>query len=151
MSESRSRDVRPVIYAVVCAALAVVYFVVFRRLIPSTHASTQAIAYTTMAVMVVIAAATIARTRWSWWIAIGGCAYMLAVTVALIVLLVHSAAFLAGVYGAFGRGAASMAYLAAALVIEAVGLVPALLLKFLRTRAGRRCFGVPPRRPRAHA
>ena len=42
----------------------------------------------------------------------------------LIVRVLVSAAFLAGVYGAFGKAAASFALIAVALVIEVVGLLP---------------------------
>jgi len=144
MSETRPGDPRPYVYAALCLALAVLYFVLFRRLIPSVHGSTQAMAYGMMAVMVAMAVALVVRKPWAWWIAVAGSGYMLLMTLALFFLVIHSAAFLGGVYGAFGQGAASMAYLGAALIIQAVGLVPGLLMKFLMTRAGRRCFGLEP-------
>jgi hypothetical protein len=37
-----------------------------------------------------------------------------------------------------------MAYLGAAVIIEAVALLPALMMKYLMTRAGRRGFGLEP-------
>lgn len=137
------RDPRPYIYAAFSFALAALYLLVFRHLAPSTHASTQAIAYSMTAATLAMGVALLVRNPVAWWVAVGGSAYMLLVTVALFFLIIHSAAFLAGVYGAFGKGASSLAYLAAALIIELVGLVPALLLKFLMTRAGRRCFDLP--------
>ena len=132
MSERRRpRDPRPYIYSALCLGLAVLYLVLFRRVIPSTHAGTQAMAYGMISAMAAMSAALLARTRWTWWVAVAGCGVMLLMAVVLFALIVYSAAFLAGVYGAFGQGAASMALLADALIIEAVGLVPALLLKFL--------------------
>jgi hypothetical protein len=53
-------------------------------------------------------------------------------------VIIVSAAFLAGVYGALGMMAAVFALLAAALMIEAVVLVPLFQLKFLMTRGGKR-------------
>ncbi len=53
----------------------------------------------------------------------------LAAAVLLLVRLCVSAAFLAGVYGAFGKAAASGALVIAALVIEVVALVPVFQVK----------------------
>jgi hypothetical protein len=63
----------------------------------------------------------------------------------LLVRIAISAAFLAGVYGAFGQAAATFALVMVALVIELVALLPIVQVKYLMTRAGRRAFGVPPR------
>ena len=76
---------------------------------------------------------------------IAGGTTLLLWTVGFIVLLLTTAAYLSGVYGAFGKAASSGALLAAALMFEAVALVPALQLKWALTRAGRRAFGVAPR------
>jgi hypothetical protein len=54
--------------------------------------------------------------------------------------LLASAAFLAGVYGAFGKAAASGALIAVALVIEVVALLPIVQVKYLMSRAGRRVY-----------
>ena len=151
MSEAKPRDPRPYIYAAFCMGMALLYLVLFRHLIPSSHGSTQAMAYSMMVAMAAMSVALVLRKPWSWWIGTVGCGYMLLITLVLFVLVLHSAAFLSGVYGAFGKGASSMAYLGAAMIIQAVGLVPALLLKFLMTRAGRRSFGLQPLWPRADA
>jgi hypothetical protein len=62
-----------------------------------------------------------------------------------VILLLTTAAYLSGVYGAFGKAAASGATLAVFLVIEAVAFLPALQLKWALTRAGRRAFGLAPK------
>ena len=49
--------------------------------------------------------------------------------------LVASSAYLRGVYGGFGRGAAVVALLVAALVVEVAGLLPLFELRFLRRLA----------------
>jgi hypothetical protein len=64
----------------------------------------------------------------------------LAATILLVLRICVSAAFLAGVYGAFGRAAASFALVIVALVVELVALLPLVQVKFLMSRAGRRAY-----------
>jgi hypothetical protein len=80
-----------------------------------------------------------------WQIALAAGSAALLSTILLIVRIIVSAAFLSGVYGAFGKAAAMTALTSVALLVELVALVPILQVKFLMTRAGRRAFGVPPR------
>lgn len=84
--------------------------------------------------------ATCVRRDRARLVAAAACGLLLLLELALLVLLVASAAFLAGVYGSFGKGAALIALLVAALSFELVALVPALQLRFLLGRAGRRAF-----------
>jgi hypothetical protein len=72
---------------------------------------------------------------------VGGSIVLLAM-VALIVRILISAAFLAGVYGAFGKAAATFSIVMIALAIEAVALLPIVQVKYLMSRAGRRAYGV---------
>ena len=144
VSEAKPRDLRPYIYAALCLGLAVVYLILFRSTIPSKHAITQVMAYSMVVVMVANAVALLVRQKWSWWVGVVGSGYMVLVCILLFFVLIHSAAFLSGVYGAFGKGAAGMLYLAAALIVEIIALIPALLMKYLMTRAGRRQFGLEP-------
>jgi hypothetical protein len=77
------------------------------------------------------------------WLAavVAGSAVLLS-TILLIVRIVVSAAFLSGVYGAFGKAAAMTALMSMALIVEFVALLPIVQVKYLMTRAGRRAFGV---------
>jgi hypothetical protein len=59
------------------------------------------------------------------WTLLAGCALVIAA-------LVFSSAYLRGVYGGFGRGAALVCLLFAALVFELAGLFPILQIRFLR-------------------
>jgi hypothetical protein len=70
---------------------------------------------------------------------VAGSLLLLSVIV-LIVRVLVSAAFLAGVYGAFGKAAATFALIAIALVIEGVALLPIVQIKYLMSRAGQRAF-----------
>lgn len=78
-----------------------------------------------------------------WWIALVAGSAVLLSTILLIVRIVVSAAFLSGVYGAFGKAAAMTAMISVALIFEMVALLPIVQVKFLMTRAGRRVYGVP--------
>src|SRR4029078_9472942 len=60
----------------------------------------------------------------------------------LLVRILISAAFLSGVYGAFGKAAAMTSLVAVALIVEVVALLPIVQFKFLMSRAGRRAYGV---------
>jgi len=136
-----AREIRPYIYAGLDLAMAVVYSLVLIQS-PTRHARHAILLWSAVGAMVLAAAGMLWRSRWGWRIAAAACGLVLLLAVVILVLILLSASFLAGVYGSMGRGAASIALLAGALVIELVGLVPAFQLKFLRTRAGRRHFGV---------
>lgn len=88
------------------------------------------------------AVGSFAGGAWGWKVAQVACGGLLVVATWLLLALCLDAAFLAGVYGSFGQAAASFALISGLLVIELVALVPALQLKWLRSRAGRRAFGV---------
>jgi len=92
----------------------------------------------------VMAIGVIAGRRWSWWITVVSAAVMLIWTVGFIILLLVTASYLAGVYGAFGKAASSGVMLSTAFVIQFVATLPALQLKWALTRGGRRAFGLPP-------
>ncbi|HEU4614330.1 MAG TPA: hypothetical protein VFS15_19680, partial [Kofleriaceae bacterium] len=80
--------------------------------------------------------------RTGWWVAVAGASLLIAITILLIVRVLVSAAFLSGVYGAFGKAAAMSALIGVALVVELVALLPLFQIKYLRTRAGRRAFAM---------
>jgi hypothetical protein len=81
-------------------------------------------------------------SRQGWWIAVVSGSVMILATILLIIRVLVSAAFLAGVYGAFGKAAATSALIGVALVVEVVALVPLFQVKYLMTRAGRRAFAM---------
>lgn len=92
--------------------------------------------------MLLMAAGTLAGGRRGWWLAIVSGSLVLLATITLIARILASAAFVSGVYGAFGKGAAMFALVAVALIVELVVLLPMFQLKFLMTRAGRRACGL---------
>jgi hypothetical protein len=140
-ARARARERRPYIYAGFDFAFAALYAFLLAQ-VPTRHPLHGALLWSTVAAVVLAGAGMVVRNRWGWRVAVAGCAALLVVTVALLVLVLVSASFLAGVYGSMGRGAALMALVAGALIVELCGLLPALQLKFLMTRAGRRWFGL---------
>jgi hypothetical protein len=137
--ESPRREIRPYFYAGLDLAMATAYTVLL-SLFPTRHAEHAVLLWSMVGAVGLAGAGMLWRNRWGWRAAVVGCALLLLVAVLLLVLILLSASFLAGVYGAMGRGAATIAVLAGALVIEFLGLLPAFQLKFLLTRAGRRHF-----------
>jgi hypothetical protein len=140
------RDPRPWIYAVIDQLMTAVYAYVILAVIPnrlpsaSLHLWTIPVAAQAMALGTATALRAWRVRRIGWWVAVIGGSLMLASTIALLIRIVVSAAYLAGVYGAFGEAAASAALIGAALVIEVVALLPIVQVKYLMSRAGRRAF-----------
>jgi len=154
------REVRPFLYAGVDLLFGVLYIIAFTEFAVNRHAWAKVVLWALPVAVITMGVATAIGAlrkgpprRYAWIAAVASATLMLVVTVLLICLLLASAAFLSGVYGAFGKAAASGVLAGAALVVQLVGLLPAFQLKFLLTRAGRRAFGLPPlwRKPRAVA
>jgi hypothetical protein len=148
----RRRDLRPFIYGGLDLLFAAVYLFSVTELSPNRHGWAQALLLCLPVGAVAMAAGTLTGAlvknpsvaRIAWIGAVAGGALMLVVTVVLLALLLASAAFLSGVYGAIGKGAASGVLAAAALIVEVAGILPAFQLKYLMTRGGRRAFGLTP-------
>ena len=144
------RDRRPLIYFVLDQIFVVIYAYVMWAVIPNRHASAFVHLWS-LPVLLQIAAAgmLLARVgrdktrRIGWWAAVLGGSGLLAVTVLLIIRVLVSAAFLSGVYGAFGKAAATSALIGVALIVELVALLPLFQVKYLMSRAGRRAFAMP--------
>jgi hypothetical protein len=146
------RDVRPFVYAGFDLLFAIVYLVLLVWN-PNRHLWAQILLCLLPVLVVLMGAgtlvgaltrrATVARLAWIGAIAAG--AAMVLVTIVVLTLLLMSAAFLAGVYGAIGQGAALAVLATAALVVELCAILPVFQIKYLMTRAGRRAFGLPPR------
>jgi cation transport ATPase len=141
----RHRDGRLWIYAGLDLAFAALYAIAIWKVIPNRLPSATVHLWTFPLASAAMAAGMLLGRRRGWWIAVIAGSFALASMVVLLVRIAISAAFLAGVYGAFGQAAATFALVMIALVIELVALLPIVQVKYLMTRAGRRAFGVPPR------
>lgn len=137
-----TRDLRRWIYGGLDLLFAAVYAIAIWKVIPNRLPSAAAHLWTFPLATLAMAAGTLLGTRRGWWIAVVGGSAVLLAMVLLIVRILISAAFLAGVYGAFGQAAATFALVMVALVIELVALLPIVQIKYLMTRAGRRAYGV---------
>lgn len=142
------RDLRPIIYLALNQLFVVIYVYLLTAVIPNRHASAAIHLYALPVLMQGMALGMAARLlppRWwriGWWAGVICGSLVLLATILLIVRVLVSAAFLAGVYGAFGKAAATSGLIGVALIIEVVALVPLFQVKYLMTRAGRRTFAM---------
>jgi hypothetical protein len=130
------------IYGGLDVVFAVLYAVAIWKVIPNRIPSAAVHLWTFPLATLVMAAGTLLGSPKGWWIAVIGGSTVLLSTFVLIVRIAISAAFLAGVYGAFGKAAATFSLVLIALVVELVALLPLLQVKYLMTRAGRRAYRV---------
>jgi hypothetical protein len=144
-------DVRRWIYGVADIVFTIGYLWVFTALLHNRFGWARAILYILPLCTLVMAIGTLVSGRGGWIATIAGGAGMLLWTVGFIILLLVTASYLAGVYGAFGKAAASGAILSTAFVVQFAATLPALQLKWAMTRGGRRAFGLAPIWPRPAA
>jgi hypothetical protein len=137
-----NRDIRRWIYGGLDLGFAVLYVIAMAFAARSRFAEGRVIVGCLPAFAIMAAVGTLVGGKRGWRIACSGCVALCVMAAYLLLALCVDAAYLAGVYGSFGKAAASFAIVTGLLVIELVGLVPALQLKWLRSRAGRRAFGM---------
>jgi hypothetical protein len=138
-------DPRPYIYLGIDQFAVIVYAIVIAKLVPTWLTSAKVNLWSIPLALQIMAIGTASvfvpkYKKLGRQIAIVGGSLLLLTTFIIIVRLLASAAFLAGVYGAFGKAAASGALIAVALVIEVVALLPIVQVKYLMSRAGRRVY-----------
>lgn len=143
------RDLRPLIYSVLDQIFVVIYAYVLIAVIPNRHASAAIHLWSLPVLLQILAIGTLmgisksaAIRRIGWRVAVVAGSGLLLVTVLLIVRVLVSAAFLSGVYGAFGKAAALSALIGVCLVVEIVALIPLFQVKYLMTRTGRRTYAI---------
>jgi hypothetical protein len=135
-------DRRRRIYGIWNLCFAIFYLFLATSLVPASNFTGAVLQWVLITAMALAGAGMCVPTRRGWLLSISGCVLLLLCELVLLILLLVSASYLAGVYGSFGRGASALALVVAALSIELVALLPAFQLKYLLTRAGRRAFGV---------
>lgn len=147
---AKRRDLRPFIYLALDQIFVVIYVYVMAAVIPNRHASAFVHLWALPLLLQLMAIGLVlGRLRGEgvkkigWWMGVIGGSGLLLVTVLLIVRVLVSAAFLSGVYGAFGKAAAMSALIGIALIVELVALLPLFQVKWLMTRAGRRSHAMP--------
>jgi hypothetical protein len=139
---AKRKDPRRWIYGVLATLIAVVQAYCVMTVIPNRLPSAQLHLWTFPLLTLVMGAATLSGLRAGWWVTvIAGGALMLSVMLVIVRILV-SAAFLAGVYGAFGKAAATFSFVSIALIAQVVALIPIFHIKWMMSRSGKRAFGV---------
>ena len=138
----KKADPRRWIYGGIACVIAIVQAYCVVKVIPNRLPSAALHLWTFPLLTFVLGVATLAGVRTSWWIAvISGGALLLSVMLVIVRILV-SAAFLAGVYGAFGKAAATFSFVAIVLIAQVVALIPIFHIRWLMSRRGKRAFGV---------
>jgi hypothetical protein len=138
--EQQALDRRPWIYGSLDASFLLFYLLLVTIIIPSRHTGGLLLQWFLVGAMAMACGGMFYRSRWGWRLAVAGCALLLLSEFVLLVLVLVSASYLAGVYGSFGQAASALALVVAALSIQLVALLPAFQLKYLLTRAGRRAY-----------
>jgi hypothetical protein len=129
MRRMLSRGLR--LYGVLNLLFAAFYGWIAFVLVPSRRMAFPVGAAIVCALLACSGVGLLARRRLGIALARVACITLLAGCAAVIVGLVLSSAYLRGVYGGFGRGAAVMSLVIAALVFEIAGLLPLFELRFL--------------------
>jgi hypothetical protein len=139
---TRQRDPRRWIYGGLAAGLAVGQAYCAIEVIPNRLPSAALHLWSFPLLMLVMSTGTLSGHRVGWWASvIAGGALLLSVMLIIVRILV-SAAFLAGVYGAFGKAAATFSFVSVGLIGIGVGLIPIFHIRWLMSRRGKRAFGV---------
>jgi hypothetical protein len=121
-------------FGIVDLALAVLYAFLVLRVIPSRSSTFTGVALSASTLLAAGGVGMMVQSRLGLVVAAIAASSMVAATFGLILLLVASAAYMHGIYGGIGQAGSAISILAALLVIEVVGLVPALQLVHLWRR-----------------
>ena len=136
-----SRDPRRWIYGGLDLAFALMQAILIWKVVPNRLPSASIHLWTLPIATLVMGIATLVGGPRAWLTAVIAGSAALVSTFFLIVRIIVSAAFLSGVYGAFGKAASMTALTSIAIVVELVALLPIVQVKWLMTRMGRRTFG----------
>lgn len=138
------REPRRAIYAGLDLLFGVVFAIAIVKVIPNRLPSATVHLWTFPVALLAMAGGTLLGDKRGWYLALIAGSLLLLSAFLIIVRILISAAFLAGVYGAFGKAAATFSLISIALIVEIVVLLPIVQVKFLMSRAGRRAYGAPP-------
>jgi len=134
-SSSSPRSSSAIVYGIVDLSLAALYLYLFLVLLPSRSGAFTASAVVFSGVVALGGVGMLIPRRWGRRVATISASLMLLTCLVLLGLLVASAAYLHGIYGGVGQAGVVLAFIAAALTVQFVGLAPALQLGYLwRTR-----------------
>ena len=139
----RIPDRRRWIYGGLDLAFAAMQAILIWKVVPNRLPSASFHLWTLPVMTLAMGVGTLLGGPRGWRIAVYAGSAPLLSTILLIARIIVSAAFLSGVYGAFGKAAAMTALISVALLVELVALLPIVQVKYLMTRAGRRAFDLP--------
>lgn len=136
------RDPRRTIYCVLLLAFALLAALAVSIAMPNRLASGMLHTAMIPLFMALAGVGLVVGGRRGWWLSVSGASLVLLATILLIARILASAAYLAGVYGAFGKAAATFSIVMVALIVEFVALLPICHIRFLMSQRGRRAHGL---------
>ena len=107
------------------------YLLIFIYVVPPFDPTVKWLAYAVTFAVMAGGLVMWAGGRVGYWTGISVAAFLLAVCFLVVGLLVASAAYLYGLYGAFGKGATYVTLFAVSLVVTYVGLLPVFQMAYL--------------------
>ena len=108
-----------------------IYLLIFIYVVPPFDPMIKWLAYLVSIAVMAGAVVMWKGGRIGMWTGLGVAVFLLVVCFTLVGLLVASAAYLYGLYGAFGKGATYVTLFAISLVVTYVGLLPSFQLSYL--------------------
>jgi hypothetical protein len=139
---AKKPDPRRWIYGGLALVIALVQIYCAIKVIPNRLPSAAAHLWTFPLLTLAMAAATLSGSRIGWWVAVLSGGTLLLSVMLVIVRILVSAAFLAGVYGAFGKAAATFSFVSIVLIAQVVAMIPIFHIRWLMSRRGKRAFGL---------
>jgi hypothetical protein len=101
-----------------------IYLLSFIYVVPPYSETLEVPIYALSFFMMAAGAALLVGKRWSYWLGVVAAGVLGVVCLAVVSLLIASAAYLYGLYGAFGKGATYVTLFAISLVVTWFGLLP---------------------------
>jgi hypothetical protein len=128
------------IYGALDLIFAWVYLLSFIYAVPPYSQAIKVAVYVVCIIVMIGGLGLILARRWGYWLGLAAAGVLMAVCVFTVLTLVASAAYLHGLYGAFGKGATYITLFAISVVIAYFGLLPGFQLHGLLKKEVRQRF-----------
>jgi len=116
------------------------YLLIFIYAVPSFDPTVRILTYVGSIAIIVAGAVMLAGGRVGYWVGVGVAGFLLLLCFALVAMLVAAAAYLYGLYGAFGKGATYVTLFGISLVVAYIGLLPIFQMAYLLRREVRTSY-----------
>ena len=128
------------IYGALDLIFAWVYLLCFIYAVPPYSQAVKVLVYVVCIIVMIGGLGLILARRWGYFLGLAAAGVLGAVCVFTVLVLVMSAAYLHGLYGAFGKGATYVTLFAISVVVAYFGLLPGFQLHGLLRKEVRQKF-----------